>query len=112
MEALEKINRINLLFDFYEPLLTKKQQLVLRYYYYDNFSLGEISDLVHTSRQAVFEHIKRAEQTLEDYEKKLGLVRKHEAKKKAVEQLKERLSLYPDLSTQLAPLLAKIEQME
>lgn len=35
---LEKTNRINRLFDFYEPLLTEKQQMFLKYYFHDDFS--------------------------------------------------------------------------
>lgn len=38
---LEKTNRINLLFDFYELLLTEKQQTFLKYYFHDDFSSGK-----------------------------------------------------------------------
>ena len=65
---LEKTNRINLLFAFYERLLTDKQQTFLKYYFHDDFSLGEIAAEFEISRQAVYEHIKRAEQVLENYE--------------------------------------------
>ncbi|MBD7967181.1 YlxM family DNA-binding protein [Paenibacillus gallinarum] len=75
---LEKTNRINLLFAFYETLLTEKQQTFLKYYFHDDFSLGEIAGEFEISRQAVYEHIKRAEQVLEMYENKLGLLDKHE----------------------------------
>ncbi|HUC91004.1 MAG TPA: YlxM family DNA-binding protein [Paenibacillus sp.] len=77
--ALAKTTRINLLFDFYEPLLTDKQRTFLKYYFHDNYSLGEIAAEFEISRQAVYEHIKRAEAVLESYETKLGLVAKHEA---------------------------------
>ncbi|WP_128655161.1 YlxM family DNA-binding protein, partial [Paenibacillus sp. 598K] len=76
--ALAKTNRVNLLFDFYEPLLTEKQQTFLRYYYHDDFSLGEIAAEFQISRQAVYEHVKRAEGALESYETKLGLLAGHE----------------------------------
>lgn len=75
---LEKTNRVNLLFDFYETLLTEKQQTFLKYYFHDDFSLGEIAGEFEISRQAVYEHIKRAEEMLEAYEVKLGLLQKHE----------------------------------
>ncbi|GAB2701968.1 YlxM family DNA-binding protein [Paenibacillus thermoaerophilus] len=111
-EALEKTNRINLLLDFYEPLLTEKQQTVLRYYYHDNYSLGEISDLFEISRQAVFEHLKRAEQTLEDCESKLGLVEKHQARREALDALRRELEHVPGLRERLEPMLERIEQAE
>ncbi|WP_141500802.1 YlxM family DNA-binding protein [Paenibacillus luteus] len=78
-DALSKTTRINLLFDFYEPLLTEKQRTFLKYYFHDDFSLGEIAAEFGISRQAVYEHIKRAEQVLESYESKLELHLKHES---------------------------------
>ncbi|WP_017813640.1 MULTISPECIES: YlxM family DNA-binding protein [Paenibacillus] len=88
---LEKTNRINLLFDFYELLLTEKQQMFLKYYFHDDYSLGEIAAEFNISRQAVYEHIKRAEQVLEMYEQKLGLMDKHYQRAKELEKLKTAL---------------------
>ncbi|WP_054957807.1 putative DNA-binding protein [Paenibacillus dakarensis] len=84
---LEKTNRINLLFDFYERLLTEKQQTFLKSYFHEDFSLGEIASEFEISRQAVYEHIKRAEQVLETYEEKLGLLKKHEERIRELEKL-------------------------
>lgn len=84
---LEKTNRINLLFDFYETLLTEKQQTFLKYYFLDDFTLGEIASEFQISRQAVYEHIKRAEEMLEVYEDKLGLVRKDEERSELLARL-------------------------
>ncbi|MNJ58668.1 putative DNA-binding protein [Paenibacillus fonticola] len=86
---LEKTNRINLLFDFYEKLLTEKQQTFLKYYFHDDFSLGEIAAEFGISRQAVYEHIKRAEGMLEAYEEKLGLLHKHEERSAVLVRLGE-----------------------
>ncbi|MDY8024067.1 putative DNA-binding protein [Paenibacillus polymyxa] len=88
---LEKTNRINRLFDFYEPLLTEKQQMFLKYYFHDDFSLGEIASEFQISRQAVYEHIKRAEQVLEMYEEKLGLLSKYERRIQDLEELNKTL---------------------
>ncbi|WKL01158.1 YlxM family DNA-binding protein [Paenibacillus amylolyticus] len=88
---LEKTNRINLLFAFYELLLTEKQQTFLKYYFHDDFSLGEIAAEFEISRQAVYEHIKRAEQVLENYESKLGLLEKHERRNRNLEDLQNAL---------------------
>ncbi|WP_145411278.1 YlxM family DNA-binding protein [Paenibacillus xylanexedens] len=88
---LEKTNRINLLFAFYERLLTEKQQTFLKYYFHDDFSLGEIASEFEISRQAVYEHIKRAEQVLENYESKLGLLEKHERCNRNLEDLQNAL---------------------
>ncbi|WP_410769290.1 putative DNA-binding protein [Fontibacillus sp. BL9] len=87
VNRLEKTNRINLLFDFYEALLTEKQQRFLKYYFLDDFSLGEIASEFEISRQAVYEHIKRAEEMLEVYESKLGLLRKDEERSELLSEL-------------------------
>ncbi|MCG7407528.1 putative DNA-binding protein [Paenibacillus sp. ACRRX] len=91
-QLLAKTNRINMLFDFYDQLLTEKQQTFLKCYFQDDFSLGEIAAEFGISRQAVYEHIKRAEQTLETYESKLQLLVKFEARTKLHAQLQNALS--------------------
>ena len=48
---IAKTNRINALFEFYEPLLTQKQMEYLAQYYRDDFSLGEIAENYNVSRQ-------------------------------------------------------------
>ncbi|WP_290033831.1 putative DNA-binding protein [Ligilactobacillus cholophilus] len=70
---IEKTNRINALFEFYEPLLTTKQMDYLAQYYRDDYSLGEIAENYDVSRQAVYDNIKRTEKILEEYESKLHL---------------------------------------
>ncbi|MFC5532415.1 YlxM family DNA-binding protein [Cohnella yongneupensis] len=90
--ALEKTNRINVLFDFYGPLLTKKQQTFLKCYFQDDYSLGEIAADFDISRQAVYEHLKRAEQVLEDYEMKLRLAARHDQIQAGLSQLEKQIS--------------------
>jgi predicted DNA-binding protein YlxM (UPF0122 family) len=85
--ALEKTNRMNVLFDFYGPLLTEKQQTFLKCYFHDDYSLGEIAADFEISRQAVYEHLKRAAQVLESYEEKLGLAVRHEKLQAELDQL-------------------------
>lgn len=91
--VLEKTNRINLLFDFYQPLLTERQQTFMKHYYHDDYSLGEIAANFEISRQAVYEHIKRAEQTLEEYEQQLHLLKLHEQRRGIVEQIEQELEI-------------------
>lgn len=85
--VLAKTNRINLLFDFYEQLLTDKQKTFLSCHFHDDFSLGEIAAEYDISRQAVYEHIKRAAQALEDYESKLQLLAKHERRVECTQRI-------------------------
>ncbi|AZS16141.1 putative DNA-binding protein [Paenibacillus lutimineralis] len=111
---LEKTNRINLLFDFYETLLTEKQQTFLKYYFLDDFSLGEIASESGISRQAVYEHIKRAEEVLEAYEEKLGLLRKDEERARMVAELKrlmEQSKMSPLHKETVMDLLQQVERL-
>lgn len=71
---LDKISRINQLLDFYGPLLTEKQQEVLRLHYELDWSLAEIAQHMNITRQAVHDTGRRAEAALEDYERRLSLV--------------------------------------
>lgn len=66
--------RLGNLFAFYGELLTAKQQDILELYCHNDLSLGEISEDLEISRQAVYDTIRRSEKLLESYEDKLGLM--------------------------------------
>ena len=61
----------NSLLYFYENLLTQKQQEICNFYFRDDLSLQEISELVNTSRAAIHDTIKRCRSELDLYEEKL-----------------------------------------
>ena len=84
---LEKISHVVLLKDFYGPLLTEKQQDVLSMHYENDWSLSEIASNINTSRQAVYDMVKRAESLLEEYERKLGLVEKFQRTRSSLDEL-------------------------
>ncbi|MDD9270256.1 putative DNA-binding protein [Paenibacillus sp. GCM10023248] len=112
-QMLAKTNRINLLFDFYEPLLTEKQRTFLRLYFHDDYSLGEIAENFEISRQAVYEHIKRAELTLQEYEAKLHLLHKHEQRVKLRTELDQLLtSCDPELKRKTTELFDTIIEID
>lgn len=110
---MEKIDIINLLYDFYGGLLTDKQRFLMELYYYDDFSLAEISEKMGISRQAVYDSIKRSESSLADYENKLGLVKnyldKYTILKKALYLLEEKND-YHKVKQLLLQLLEKEAQ--
>lgn len=115
-DALEKTNRMNMLFDFYEPLLTDKQRTFLMQYFIEDFTLGEIAAEVGISRQAVYEHIKRAETVLENYEAKLGLLVRHQALRGAMDELEAQIATmtedgtHTDALKRIAESLRQAEQ--
>ncbi len=86
-QLLSKATRINLLLDFYAPLLTEKQVMFLRLQYAEDLSLSEIAEQYEVSRQAVNDHTRRACELLEEYERKLMLADKHLRRSHLYQQL-------------------------
>lgn len=110
---LAKTNRINILLDFYGLLLTDKQQIFVKLYFHDDYSLGEIAAEFQISRQAVYEHIKRAEAVLEDYELKLQLHVKHKQRQIYIQQLEALVNVWqPDHMKQSLSLLEQLSGLE
>jgi uncharacterized protein len=95
MEALDKKEQLNQLFDLYKALLTEKQVLYFEHYYHEDYSLQEISELYLVSRNAVFDTLKKVEEHLYDYEQKLKLLKLQELRIKIIDEaiLKNDVSL-------------------
>lgn len=87
--SLEKKQRVNLLMDCYEDLLTKKQKEYLSLYYDEDLSLAEIAEDLNVSRNAVYDNLRRAVALLEDYEEKLHLLEKHIQRMSLIEKIEE-----------------------
>ena len=73
---MEKLIYLNNLYDLYGILLTEKQKLYFREYYFNNLSYGEISEKYNISRNACFKQLKIIEEKLIEYEEKLNLLYK------------------------------------
>lgn len=84
---IDKFVHLNKLFILYRNLLTEKQSIILEYYFGEDLSLGEISEEMSVSRQAVHDTIKRCESILMDYENKLGLFNKEIEENKKLEEI-------------------------
>ena len=67
---------IGLLFSIYRNMLTERQAESVDLYYNEDLSLSEISEHMGITRQGVRDNIKRAEHTLLETEKKLGLAKR------------------------------------
>ena len=84
---IDETTRINLLYNFYHSLLTKKQSRYLDLYYVEDFSLGEIAEQLQVSRQAVLDNLHRSVNLLESFEKELNLIEKTKEIDDIAEQL-------------------------
>jgi predicted DNA-binding protein YlxM (UPF0122 family) len=83
----EKKMHVDALYDFYGKMLTLKQNEIMDLYCNMDYSLGEISELLGISRQAVHDAIKKTEKTLEHYEVQLGLHERFVKKQSSLETL-------------------------
>jgi uncharacterized protein len=106
---LEKTNRMNYLYDFYQALLTPKQSSYMALYYLDDYSLGEIAEEYDVSRQAVYDNIKRTEAMLEEYEEKLLLFEKFQKKCELISKMKE---LVGNDDLNLNDMIAELEKLD
>jgi predicted DNA-binding protein YlxM (UPF0122 family) len=82
MNLLEKNQHYIILYDFYGNLLTDKQQTYFKCYYFEDLSLGEISELYKVSRNAIYDSIQNGGGGLDNFEEKLKLKAKYEKRNK------------------------------
>ncbi len=78
-DGLDNRLRVIHLFDAYGTLLTENQQRLMRFYYHDDLSLGEIAERLQVTRQAVYDGLQRSVAELARLERHLGLVRRERA---------------------------------
>lgn len=109
---LEKTTRINYLYDFYQSLLTEKQQSYMSLYYLDDYSLGEIAEEYEVSRQAVYDNIKRTEAMLEEYEAKLLLFQKFQERTKWISEMKELVEKETLSKEELLSVVTELEKLD
>ncbi len=116
---IEKMLEIEILYSQYASLLTKKQRDIISMYYEEDYSLGEISQILNISRQSVYDSLKRSEKALKDYEKKLGMVEKIHRAEYLLDKLEEKIhnlkvnvnKCDAEESTQLESLIEEIREL-
>lgn len=79
----------SVLLDFYGPVLTEKQRLILTEYYNEDLSLAEIAENLGITRQGVRDAIKHGEASLDEWEAKLGNARRHTATQSDLARLRQ-----------------------
>ncbi|MDY6062524.1 MAG: sigma factor-like helix-turn-helix DNA-binding protein [Erysipelotrichaceae bacterium] len=86
---------INILLDFYENLLTKRQLEILDLYYRKDFSMNEIAEEFKISKSAVSDLVRRTIKQLHNYEHKLH----------NYQLFQKRLALYDQLAALNNPII-------
>ncbi len=89
MVKLQQISYYNDLYDLYNKLLTEKQGKYFVMYYQKDYSLKEIADYYHVSRNAVYDLIKVTKVKLEQFEKALNLYKNKNERKYYFDQYQQ-----------------------
>lgn len=95
-----------ILFEYYKNLLTDKQIDTFICYYNEDYSLAEIADEFGTSRNAVWDTLKKVVSLLESYEEKLKLYEKDQKLNDYLNKLKNHVD------DEGAKIIVDIEEME
>jgi len=109
--SINETTRVNLLYNFYHSLLTKKQSRYLDLYYVEDFSLSEIAEQLKVSRQAVLDNLHRSVNLLESFEKELGLIEKTQEINDISEQLDQLVSTKYANDKELLDLVQRISKI-
>ena len=79
----------SVLLDFYGPVLTEKQRVILTEYYDEDLSLAEIAENLGITRQGVRDAIKHGETTLKELEDKVGFAARYRRVQQTLEELEQ-----------------------
>jgi len=102
LDRLQTRSRFLALFERYGALLTEHQRSVLDLHLRSDWSLAEIAEHDGTSRAAVHDIVRRSRLALEDYEKRLGLLKEADRRRRAVETLERELATLRQRMARLA----------
>ena len=106
MTEFEKKEYYSSLYDLYKNLLTDKQRSYFEDYYFNDLSLFEIADNMGVSRNAIHDQLKKVIDNLDNYENKLGLLKKEN-------KLNELLEEYASSNnSEVLDLINKLKNME
>jgi hypothetical protein len=92
LDTLQARGRAVALFERYGALLTEHQREVVDLYLRHDWSLAEIASHQGTSRAAAHDIVRRSMQSLQEYERRLGLLAESARRKRAVEALERDLT--------------------
>jgi predicted DNA-binding protein YlxM (UPF0122 family) len=92
LDTLQTRGRTLALYERYGPLLTGHQREVMDLYLRSDWSLAEIAQHGGTSRAAVHDIVRRSTHSLQDYEKRLGLLAESARRRREIVSLKRQIA--------------------
>jgi hypothetical protein len=91
LDTLQARGRALALYERYGALLTDHQREVVDLYLRSDWSLAEIADHQGTSRAAVHDIVRRSTATMQEYERRLGLLSESARRRRAIAALEREL---------------------
>src|SRR5882672_7830798 len=92
LDTLQARSRFLALFDRYGALLTDHQREVLDLHLKSDWSLAEIALNQGTSRAAVHDIVRRSTRSLDEYERRLGLLAEAGRRRRAIASLEREVA--------------------
>ena len=112
---MEKTILNSMLFDFYGELLPEKQRLCYSLQCNEDYSLTEIAEEMGISRQAAWDYIRKAQESMLRFEEKTGLVARFSQRKKIIDEIYAHIGnvisqkVSPEQKAELDTVIAKLE---
>jgi len=91
LDTLQARGRALALYERYGALLTDHQREIVDLYLRSDWSLAEIADHQGTSRAAVHDIVRRSTSSMQEYERRLGLIAESARRRRAVVALERDL---------------------
>ena len=101
---MEKDLGLTELFELYQGLLTEKQRELFSSYYLYDLSLSEIAEPLGTTRQSVYENVKKVKKKLIEYEKLFNLYEKNSRLEEIAQKISES---EPALSKEIREIIGR-----
>ena len=92
LDTLQARGRTLALYERYGALLTEHQRDVIDLYLRSDWSLAEIAAHQKTSRAAVHDIVRRSTLSLQDYEKRLGLLAESARRRREINAMKRQIA--------------------
>lgn len=91
-DSLVKMVEYALLYDFYGALLKDKNRSIFEDYMFNDMTLSEVACETGITRQGVRDVVNRSKLRLEEFEKRLGLVKRFNKVRESAADMKKELS--------------------
>lgn len=112
MKDIDERTMLIKLYEIYKDLFNDKKQFIFEGYMLNDFTLSEIAQEVHISRQGVHDNVKQISRKLFEFEKALGLKAQKDRMKEVYQDIKLKLLIDPmDLEYVIETLEDLIEEL-